>query len=148
MAQRSRSPASAHSVSSLGLRGPRMLVSHSAHCTVCVRYGCSGSGGLLLLPFLEPWMSDLASDPARAVANFHTLFNAFIALVFLPILTPYAALLTRWLPKRADPNDPSRPQYLDEWAHDVPAVALGNAAREARAGVAVALFLRILSRRS
>ena len=41
------------------------------------------------------------------------------------------ALLTRWLPKRTDPNDPARPQYLDAWAHDVPAVALGNAAREA-----------------
>jgi phosphate:Na+ symporter len=86
--------------------------------------------GLILLPYLQPLMSDLAKDPARAVANFHTLFNAVIALVFLPLLTPYAALLTRWLPKRADPNDPSRPQYLDEWAHDVPAVALGNAARE------------------
>ena len=87
--------------------------------------------GLLVLPWLQPMMSELTSEPARAVANFHTLFNALIALVFLPLLTPYAALLTRWLPKRADPNDPSRPQYLDEWAHDVPAVALGNAAREA-----------------
>ncbi|MCJ9709673.1 Na/Pi cotransporter family protein, partial [Bordetella hinzii] len=45
--------------------------------------------------------------------------------------TPYGALLSRWLPKRSDPNDPARPQYLDEWAHDVPAVALGNARREA-----------------
>ncbi|MFJ1302336.1 Na/Pi cotransporter family protein [Pseudomonadota bacterium AL_CKDN230030165-1A_HGKHYDSX7] len=87
--------------------------------------------GVILLPWIEPWLSGLASgDSARAVANFHTLFNILVALVFLPLLTPYAALLTRWLPKRADPNDPARPQYLDEWAHDVPAVALGNAARE------------------
>ena len=87
--------------------------------------------GLLLLPWLPEWMSWLGSDNARLVANFHTVFNAAIAVVFLPILTPYAALLTRWLPKRTDPNDPARPQYLDESAHDVPAVALGNAAREA-----------------
>ena len=87
--------------------------------------------GLVALPLVQPLMNLLEADPARAVANFHTLFNAVIALVFLPVLAPYAALLTRWLPKRADPNDPSRPQYLDEWAHDVPAVALGNAAREA-----------------
>src|SRR3546814_12405986 len=40
-------------------------------------------------------------------------------------------MLIRLLPKRADPNDPSRPQYLDESAHEVPAIALGNAAREA-----------------
>lgn len=87
--------------------------------------------GLLVLPWLQPFMSELSNDPARTVANFHTLFNALIALAFLPLLTPYATLLTRWLPKRSDPNDPARPQYLDEWAHDVPAVALGNAAREA-----------------
>lgn len=87
--------------------------------------------GLLLLPWLPGWMSGLESDNARLVANFHTVFNAMIALIFLPLLTPYAALLTRWLPKRTDPNDPARPQYLDESAHDVPAVALGNAAREA-----------------
>ncbi|OZI47081.1 Na/Pi cotransporter family protein [Bordetella genomosp. 4] len=87
--------------------------------------------GLLLLPWLPGWMGWLESDNARLVANFHTVFNAMIALIFLPLLTPYAALLTRWLPKRTDPNDPARPQYLDESAHDVPAVALGNAAREA-----------------
>ena len=86
--------------------------------------------GLVALPLVQPLMNLLEADPARAVANFHTLFNAVIALVFLPVLAPYAALLTRWLPKRADPNDPSRPQYLDEWAHDVPAVAL--ATRRAR----------------
>ncbi len=87
--------------------------------------------GLTLLTWLEPWMGALSNDPARAVANFHTLFNVVIAVVFLPFLAPYGALLTRWLPKRADPDDPARPHYLDEAAHDVPAVALGNASREA-----------------
>lgn len=87
--------------------------------------------GLVLLPWLQPLLSDTSTDAARAVANFHTLFNVAVALIFLPMLGAYASLLTRWLPKRADPNDPSRPQYLDDWAHDVPAVALGNAAREA-----------------
>lgn len=87
--------------------------------------------GLLLLPWLPGWMEWLGGDDARLVANFHTVFNAAIALFFLPLLTPYAALLTRWLPKRSDPNDPARPQYLDESARNVPAVALGNATREA-----------------
>jgi len=87
--------------------------------------------GVVLLPWLQPWFSALAGDPARAVANFHTLFNVVIALIFLPLLTPYAALLTRWLPKRVNPDDPARPQYLDEGAHDIPGVALGHAAREA-----------------
>lgn len=87
--------------------------------------------GLLLLPWLPDWMSMIESNDGRMVANFHTVFNVAIALIFLPLLTPYAALLTRWLPRRVDPNDPARPKYLDESAHDVPAVALGNATREA-----------------
>ncbi|MGB3289623.1 MAG: Na/Pi cotransporter family protein [Burkholderiaceae bacterium] len=86
---------------------------------------------LMILHWLPAMMSALTDDPARAVANFHTLFNLAVALIFMPLLTPYARLLTRLLPKRSDPNDPSRPQYLDESAHEVPAIALGNAAREA-----------------
>jgi phosphate:Na+ symporter len=86
--------------------------------------------GLVLLPFVQPVMSAMADETSRAIANFHTLFNVVVAAVFLPLLDPYAALLTRWLPKRVDPNDPSRPQYLDEAAHDIPPVALSNAARE------------------
>ena len=86
---------------------------------------------LLILLWLPAMMGGLTSDPARAVANFHTLFNIATALIFLPLLTPYSRLMIRLLPKRTDPNDPSRPQYLDESAHEVPAIALGNAAREA-----------------
>ncbi|HEU0231251.1 MAG TPA: Na/Pi cotransporter family protein [Burkholderiaceae bacterium] len=86
---------------------------------------------MIVLPWLPAAMSALTSSPARAVANFHTLFNVVIAVAFMPFLKPYAKLLTRLMPKRVDPNDPSKPMYLDEAAHEVPAVALGNAAREA-----------------
>jgi len=87
--------------------------------------------GLIAMPWVQPWVNHWSLDAAHAVANAHTLFNLAVALVFLPILTPYASLLTRWLPKQADPNDPGQPLYLDDSAHDIPAVALGNAAREA-----------------
>ena len=87
--------------------------------------------GIILVPWLQTLAQRTGRRPRARGGQLHTLFNVVIALIFLPILTPYAALLTRWLPKRADPNDLARPQYLDEWAHDVPAVALGNAAREA-----------------
>ena len=86
---------------------------------------------LILLPWIPAIMDHLSQDPARNVANFHTLFNVVAAAIFLPLLKPYTRLLIRWLPKRIDPNDPSKPLYLDEAAHEVPAVALGNAAREA-----------------
>lgn len=86
---------------------------------------------LVVLPQITPAMEWLTPDPARAVANFHTLFNIAAAIIFLPLLTPYSRLVVQWLPKRIDPDDPSKPLYLDESAHEVPAVALGNAAREA-----------------
>jgi len=87
--------------------------------------------GLLLMPWAEPWLSQTMHDSARAVANMHTLFNLGVAVLFLPLLTPYAKMLTRWLPKQVDPNDPGQARYLDESAHDIPSIALGNAAREA-----------------
>ncbi|HLR13940.1 MAG TPA: Na/Pi cotransporter family protein, partial [Burkholderiaceae bacterium] len=87
--------------------------------------------GLALLPWIPAAMDVLTSDASRAIANFHTLFNIAVALLFFPLLEPYAAFVTRMFPKRANPDDPTRPLYLDESAHEVPDIALGNAAREA-----------------
>jgi phosphate:Na+ symporter len=86
---------------------------------------------LALLPILGPWLVTIDPDNARVVADFHTGFNLLLALVFFPVLKPYAAFLRRLLPARADPADPSRPLYLDQAATEVPTVALGAATREA-----------------
>lgn len=86
---------------------------------------------LILLPWIPDVMALMTSDASRAVANFHTLFNIAVAALFLPLLNQYAALIIRLFPKRTDPDDPTRPLYLDESAHEVPAIALGNASREA-----------------
>jgi phosphate:Na+ symporter len=86
---------------------------------------------LILLPHISPWLAKLDRDSARAVADFHTAFNLILAVIFLPLLSPYAALLRRWLPARIDQADPSRPLYLDPAARETPAVALGGAGREA-----------------
>jgi phosphate:Na+ symporter len=83
---------------------------------------------------LEPigrFMVTLEPNNARAVADFHTLFNVAIAAIFLPLLTPYAKLVRRLLPRRIDAADPSQPLYLDPAAKETPVVALGAAAREA-----------------
>ncbi|MEZ2128864.1 MULTISPECIES: Na/Pi cotransporter family protein [unclassified Sinorhizobium] len=68
---------------------------------------------------------------ARAIANFHTAFNLLVAAIFLPFLRPYSHLLTKLLPERIDEADPARPRYLNPAAREMPAVALGAAAREA-----------------
>lgn len=86
---------------------------------------------LVLLRWIGPLMVTVEPDNARAVADFHTLFNLALAIIFLPLLTPYSKLLQRLLPRRVDPADPSRPLYLDVAARETPIVALGGAAREA-----------------
>jgi phosphate:Na+ symporter len=86
---------------------------------------------LAALPWLSHLMVIVEPDNARGVANFHTAFNLALALVFFPLLTPYARLLKRWLPTKLDQNDPGRPIYLDPAARETPVLALGGASREA-----------------
>jgi len=86
---------------------------------------------LVLLDRIGPLMVHVEPDPARAVADFHTMFNLATAVLFLPVLGPFARLLVKAMPANAAPADPSRPLYLDEGAREMPAIALAGAAREA-----------------
>jgi len=63
---------------------------------------------LAVLPYLSRWMVTIEPNNVRAVADFHTAFNVVVALIFFPLLAPYAALLRRWLPTRVDQSDPGR----------------------------------------
>ena len=88
---------------------------------------------LLVLPligWLAGWMPALAVEPARQVLNAHTLFNAAVAIVFLPLLAPLARLVTRILPDPAAAPDRRLPQHLDPSALESPSEALGCALRE------------------
>ena len=97
------------------------LLTRAAGCAVALP--CLG----LIGPLAVTWQPDLS----RAVADFHTAFNLALALVFLPLLGPFAALLRRLVPERIDAHDPGRPIHLDEAALETPPVALGAAGREA-----------------
>ncbi len=91
-------------------------------------------GTVIALAFLGPigeLMVVLQPDNGRAVADFHTLFNLALALLFFPVLGPFAKLLEKLMPAHVDLADPARPLYLDPAAREVPVVALGAAAREA-----------------
>jgi phosphate:Na+ symporter len=90
-------------------------------------------GCVLVLPLLHPiaeQMMRLDPNPARLAADFHTLFNVGLALLFIIPLNGYAWLLKRLLPAQNKAVDPSAPLYLDEAATGAPAVALTCAARE------------------
>jgi phosphate:Na+ symporter len=86
---------------------------------------------LALMRWIAPLMVTIEPDDARAVADFHTLFNLATALVFLPVLGPFARLLVKAMPARPSIADPSQPLYLDEAARELPSIALAGAAREA-----------------
>jgi phosphate:Na+ symporter len=91
------------------------------------------TGCALVLPFLAPIsraLSQLEPNPARMAADFHTLFNVALALIFIFLLPSLASLLTRLLPQRMSSSDPSTPLYLDESSLAAPPVALACAARE------------------
>jgi phosphate:Na+ symporter len=86
---------------------------------------------LVLLPYIGPWIAKIDPIPAHAVADFHTAFNLLLALLFFPILKPYSDLLCRFMPAKANPDDPGKPLYLDAAARETPVIALAGAAREA-----------------
>jgi phosphate:Na+ symporter len=90
-------------------------------------------GCVLVLPFLHPIadaLQRIEPNASRAAADFHTVFNVALALVFILPLGGLASLLTRFLPEKKKPSDPAAPLYLDETAIDTPTVALVCAARE------------------
>ncbi|MFG1318734.1 Na/Pi cotransporter family protein [Xanthobacter autotrophicus] len=91
-------------------------------------------GVAVALAFIEPlgrWMVEFQPDTARVAVDFHTLFNLATALVFLPLLKPFARALEWLYPDREDAADPTRPRYLAAADRDMPVLALGAAAREA-----------------
>ncbi len=91
-------------------------------------------GCVLVVVFLTPITAGLeriSPESSRLVANFHLLFNLGLAALFIGPLPWVARLLIRLFPERVVVADPAAPQYLDQAALRVPAVAIANAAREA-----------------
>lgn len=91
------------------------------------------AGAVLAMALLGPLTEALrALDPApvRLVANAHLFLNLGLAAVTLPLLGPLGRLLERLLPAPPAAADAAAPRYLDPEAVAMPAVALGNAARE------------------
>ncbi|MDF3063066.1 MAG: Na/Pi cotransporter family protein [Microvirga sp.] len=84
---------------------------------------------LLLLSVFADRIAAIESDPARQIANFHTLFNLVLALVFLPLAGLAARLLERLIPEAKPAGEPTL-AHLDESLLDRPGIALGSATRE------------------
>jgi phosphate:Na+ symporter len=80
-------------------------------------------GILVALPLLPPLAREMAAlqpNAAKMTAEFHMFFNIALALIFIGLLDPLAALLVSILPDRKQVADPSLPRHLDEAALDAP----------------------------
>jgi phosphate:Na+ symporter len=111
----------------LSLKGPpaarRILVGNLAFRAL---------GSLVAIAFLPQVAAasiHLASDPARQIANLHTLFNLGVAILFLPLTDLAAQLLERHIPD-AQGDAGRRTAHLDDALLDRPQVALAAAQRE------------------
>jgi phosphate:Na+ symporter len=91
------------------------------------------AGCLIVLPFLPSIAEAVAAidpAPARQAANFHTIFNLALAIVFIGLLGPLAKLCEDILPSSQRIADPARPMYLAVEDLHSPTVALASAKRE------------------
>ncbi len=90
-------------------------------------------GVLIFLPFITPFthVSALTADHiARQIANAHSIFNVLIALIFLPFVGPFVRFI-EWIVPRKEREGPGyHVEYISKHVLNVPALALGQAARE------------------
>ncbi len=78
-----------------------------------------------------PYLLQLQGDPKELVVLFHLIFNVLLAASFIQLTDRLATAVERWLPAPPRAESVGQPRYLDATALDTPALALGNAAREA-----------------
>jgi len=98
---------------------------------------------LPLLPWITSLMQSIEPNASRMTAAFHIVFNIVLAVAFIGLLDPLAALLRKVFPASAIPNEEFAPRYLDEAALQTPSLALADAARETlRVGDLVEQMLR------
>jgi phosphate:Na+ symporter len=91
-------------------------------------------GVVLVFPFISPLttvVAQTAGDVARQIANAHTFFNVAISALFLPFAPWAARVITAMVPEEERGDNPYRTRYLDDRFLDQPALAIGQAMREA-----------------
>ncbi len=89
----------------------------------------------LVYPLIGPFTEGIAHTAdslPRQIANAHTFFNIGLAVVFLPFSAPLANLVERLVRQAPEAQEEwSTPKFLDAKLLDTPALALGQATREA-----------------
>ncbi|NBT59799.1 Na/Pi cotransporter family protein, partial [bacterium] len=84
---------------------------------------------LPLSGYLGEFSEKIGGDVSRQIATSHTLFNVFLAVLFLPFVSWGVALARKLVPPKAGDGEFSF-QYLDPKTLDAPELALAQAQRE------------------
>jgi len=103
----------------------RVAVAHTAFKVV---------GVVACLPLLSPFVRMVgltATAGPRQIANAHSFFNVGMALLLLPFTTLLAGGIARMVPDRTEGGKLFGPKYLQQQMLETPALALGQATREA-----------------
>jgi phosphate:Na+ symporter len=96
-----------------------------------------------LIGFAGTLVEKAGLAPADEVVLFHLVFNVALAALMVGLTGPFARFAERLLPSPPAAENPALPRYLDPSALDTPALAIGNAAREAlRIGDVIEEMLR------
>lgn len=93
---------------------------------------CKIVGVILLFPLsqkLGEAAISIGGDVSRQIASVHTLFNVFVALIFLPFISFGVSLVRRLVPPKESEGEFTF-QYLDPKTLDAPELALAQAQRE------------------
>lgn len=86
---------------------------------------------LPLVPLIVSIFNDIEVAQSREIIHFHTIFNIFLALVFLPLISPLSKFCKKIVPDdEIKKKDDEKALYLDETALESPTIALAGAARE------------------
>ena len=92
------------------------------------------AGVLVFFPFIHPFVHLVqftAADLPRQIANAHTFFNVGITVIFLPFAGLLARVISTLVPEDRGGEGMFRSKYLDQRMLDTPALAMGQATREA-----------------
>lgn len=88
----------------------------------------------MVLPLVDLYITafdnvDIAKS--REIIHFHTLFNVFLAIIYLPLVMPLSRLCKKIVPKEEEKEqDETKALYLDEGSLQAPTIALAGAAQE------------------
>lgn len=107
----------------MGDKGRQVVLAH-----VMLKLGAA----ILIFPFLghfETLISWTSISASRQIANAHFIFNALLALFFIPFTQWGARFIQKILPSRPEP-EAFKPKYLDSQVLSTPSFAFGQATRE------------------